>query len=52
MGRVVPERQDECIREHFVYSYRLIYEIVGDDIHILAIIHGRRSLESLNGLGE
>jgi toxin ParE1/3/4 len=48
MGCIVPERQDESIREHFVYSYRLIYEIAGDDIHILAVIHGRRSLESLD----
>jgi len=48
MGRVVPERQDEAIREHFLYSYRVIYEIVGDDIHILAVVHGRRSLESLD----
>jgi plasmid stabilization system protein ParE len=48
MGRIVPERQDENIREHFIYSYRLIYEIAGEDIHVLAIIHGRRSLESLD----
>jgi plasmid stabilization system protein ParE len=48
MGRVVPERQDEHIREHFVYSYRLIYEIASENIHILAVIHGRRSLESLD----
>ncbi|MBK1633701.1 type II toxin-antitoxin system mRNA interferase toxin, RelE/StbE family [Thiohalocapsa halophila] len=47
MGRMVPERQDENIREHFVYSYRLIYALAGEDIHVLAVIHGRRSLESL-----
>lgn len=46
LGRVVPERGDETIREHFVYSYRLVYQIVGEDIHVLAVIHGKRLLES------
>ncbi len=42
MGRVVPEIGDPNIRELFVYSYRLIYEISSDEIEILAIIHGRQ----------
>lgn len=41
-GRVVPEIGDPNIRELFVYSYRLIYEISSDKIEILAIIHGRQ----------
>lgn len=42
IGRTVPEIDDPNIRELFVYSYRLIYEITADEIEILAVIHGRR----------
>jgi len=42
IGRIVPEIDDPSIRELFVYSYRLIYEITPDGIEILAVIHGRR----------
>jgi plasmid stabilization system protein ParE len=27
IGRIVPELAEEQIREHFIYSYRIIYEI-------------------------
>ena len=42
LGRIVPEIDKPNIRELFVYSYRLIYEISSDGIEILAVIHGRR----------
>ena len=42
IGRIVPELDDPNIRELFVYSYRLIYEITPNGIEILAVIHGRR----------
>ena len=42
MGRVVPEIGEPNIRELFIYSYRLIYEIVPDGIWILSIVHGKR----------
>ncbi len=42
MGRIVPEIGEDSVRELFVYSYRLIYEIVPDGIEILAIVHGKR----------
>ena len=29
IGRIVPEIGDENIREQFVYSYRLVYQIQG-----------------------
>jgi toxin ParE1/3/4 len=45
-GRVVPELGQPSIREQFVFSYRLIYQQVGDEILILAVIHGKRLLES------
>ena len=46
IGRTVPEIGDQNIRELIVYSYRLIYEISGAVIEILAIIHGRRDFNS------
>ena len=47
LGRVVPELNDGNVRERFLYSYRLIYEIRHDELHILAVIHGRRLLETI-----
>ena len=46
IGRVVPELKDRTVRECFLYSYRLIYE-TGKRIDILAVIHGRRLLETI-----
>lgn len=48
MGRVVPELKQTQIREHFIYSYRIIYEIKDEQLHILAVIHGRRQLENID----
>ena len=45
MGRVVPEIEVENIREIIIYSYRLIYEIVENEIHVLTIIHGKRDFK-------
>jgi len=47
-GRMVPEREDENIRERIVYNYRLIYRITHQQILISAIIHGRQQLESIS----
>ena len=41
-GRVVPELADEMVRELFVKSYRLIYEVREDSVLILAFLHGTR----------
>jgi len=35
---------NENVREHFVFSYRLIYEISGDTVFVLAVVHGKRLL--------
>lgn len=51
MGRVVPELGDEQVREQFLYSYRLIYELGERRVEMLAVIHGRRLLESIERLG-
>lgn len=47
VGRVVPEIEDDNIREIFIYSYRVIYEISSTNIEILAVIHGRRDFPSM-----
>lgn len=48
IGRTVPELNDALIRERFVYSYRLIYQINENNIEILAVIHGKRLLDIVN----
>jgi len=39
-GRVVPEIESRAIREIFVYRYRLMYQVSGDEVRILAVLHG------------
>lgn len=46
-GRIVPELGNAQVRERFVYSYRVLYEIGDTQIDILAVIHGKRLLESI-----
>jgi toxin ParE1/3/4 len=48
LGRVVPESNEESIRETFVYSYRLIYQVQEETITIIAVVHGKRLLENEN----
>lgn len=50
LGRIVPELADPNVRERFLYSYRLIYELTNETIHVLAVIHGKRLLESVERL--
>ncbi len=45
-GRTVPELTSTH-RECFVYSYRLIYRIEEQHLLIVAVIHGKRLLESV-----
>ena len=46
-GRVVPEFDDQSIRELFVRSFRLIYQKSEERVYIIALIHGARDLRSL-----
>jgi plasmid stabilization system protein ParE len=46
LGRVVPELNEETIRELSLYSYRVLYEIKTTHIDILALIHKRRDLQA------
>lgn len=44
-GRVVPEKNDENIRELIEGNYRIIYEVVStDQINILTVYHSARDL--------
>ena len=46
IGRSVPEYKDDLTREIIVNDYRVIYELVGNKINILVIIHGAKLLET------
>ncbi len=46
-GRIVPELENSQVRECFIYSYRLIYQLADNEVHIMAVIHGKRLLESV-----
>ena len=46
MGRVVPETGIETIRELFIFQYRLIYEIIDKEVHVLAVVHGKRIVKA------
>lgn len=45
-GRHVPEVSAPDIRELIIEPYRLIYRVGDDHVWILALIHGRRDLET------
>lgn len=43
-GRIVPERRAQGYREVIVAPYRVVYAVVGEDVRILRVWHGRRSM--------
>lgn len=43
-GRVVPEYEDDAVREVIESPYRIIYRIRDHRIDVLAVLHGARSL--------
>jgi len=43
-GPNVPEFDNPAVREIFVKSYRLIYEVHDNRVVILAFVHGARQL--------
>lgn len=45
IGRTVPEIGDENVRELPLYSYRIIYEIIADQVYVLAVAHKRRDIK-------
>jgi addiction module RelE/StbE family toxin len=44
-GRMVPEYDDENVRELIVYSYRIIYRLQENEVVIAAVVHGGRNLQ-------
>jgi addiction module RelE/StbE family toxin len=44
MGRMVPEAEDESIRELLFSNYRIMYRVETERILVLAIIHGARDI--------
>jgi toxin ParE1/3/4 len=48
MGRMVPELNEEAVRELLLYSYRIIYETKDEEIFVLAVVHQRRNLKDDN----
>ncbi len=46
VGRIVPEIGNPNIRELFVHSYRLVYEVASAGVVILAVIHNKRDFSS------
>jgi toxin ParE1/3/4 len=47
VGRVVPETNDENVRELLFQRYRIIYRVTKDYVEMLAVIHGARDLGEL-----
>ena len=51
MGRVVPEENDETVREIVVRPYRVIYKVLADNqaVAILRVWHGARGEPEMAG---
>jgi toxin ParE1/3/4 len=45
---VVPERDDQAIRELLVGNYRIVYRLRDDTAEILTVFHGARLFPSLD----
>jgi len=45
-GRIVPEFDNDRIREIIEGKYRIIYTIQANQIEVLTVLHGAQSLES------
>ena len=46
LGKVVPEINDDNVRELHLYSYRVLYEIKAPNIEVLAVVHKRRDFKA------
>jgi addiction module RelE/StbE family toxin len=47
VGRIVPEFGREDLREVLFRDYRVVYQLLGDTVTILRVVHGARDLTSL-----
>lgn len=41
-GRVVPEIGEDEAREVFLRTYRIVYRVLDDDLHVLTVFEGHR----------
>ena len=48
LGRQVPEANQTNIREIIFQNYRIIYQILNNNIQILTIIHSSRDIERMD----
>ena len=46
-GRIVPEYDDENLREKIYEGYRIVYRLKSDLVEIVAICHGAKPLEPI-----
>lgn len=46
IGRMVPEYQEQKVREIIFQNYRVIYFLSSDLIYVLNIIHGARDIKT------
>jgi addiction module RelE/StbE family toxin len=47
IGRIVPEFNQQDLREVIIGNYRIVYLVKDDDIFILRVVHGARDLLAL-----
>jgi len=45
-GRIVPEYNDENLRERIYKEYRIVYRIKSDVVEVVAICHGAKLLDN------
>jgi toxin ParE1/3/4 len=43
-GPVVPEYQDETLRELFEDPYRIVYRVLEDQVDVVAVVHSARRM--------
>ena len=43
---MVPEYQDETIREVIAGNYRVVYQVRGQMVGVIGLVHGRQNLTS------
>jgi plasmid stabilization system protein ParE len=47
IGRVVPEFQRDDLRELLFRAYRIVYQVRGETVTVLRVVHGARDLARL-----
>ena len=44
LGPVVPEYEDETLRELFEHPYRIVYRVLDKQVDIVAVVHAARRM--------